>query len=115
MKRLLTKAEHDLIRLVADKLPADQRKQLLDDAIHATAESAVQDGSRVLFHIQGYERPPYRGQHSFGVQGELLDDDEVRLSFDLFADENGRLLELEIIRWDETPLIKPNWSTIKMY
>lgn len=33
----------------------------------------------------------------------------------LFADQNGRLLELELIRWGDGDLIDPDWKTLKLY
>jgi hypothetical protein len=115
MIRSLTKAEADVIRLVAGKLPLDIGRQLLLDLSLAKAESVIPDGSRVQFTLADYQRPPYRGQRSFGVSGKLLDNDGASLSFDLFADENGRLFELELIRWDEGELISPDWPTLKLY
>lgn len=115
MKRSLTDAEEAVIRRVAEKLPKEQQRRLLDDLAHARAEPATPDGARIVFDISGYQRPPYRGQHSFGVEGELLDKDGEKLSFDLFADGNNRLFELELIRWGEGDLIDPDWSTLKLY
>jgi len=115
MKRQLTNAELDVIRLMAEKLRPDRQRRLLADLGLATAEAATQDGSRIIFDISGYQRPPYRGQHSFGVEGELLDKDGAKLSLDLYADENDRLLELEIIRWGEGNLIDPDWETLILY
>lgn len=114
MTRSLTNAELSVIALVADMLPEEQRLRLLDDLEHASAEPATADSARVLFEISGYQRPPYRGQRSYGIEGELLDSDGTKLSFDLFADENGRLLELELIRWGEGSLNCPDWSTLKL-
>jgi|JRYI01.1.fsa_nt_gb hypothetical protein len=115
MTRLLSIWEQKIIRRVAEKLAPDRQRQLLDDLANATAIAATPDGARVQFFISGYEHPPYRGQHSFGVSGELLDKDKTKLSFDLFADENDRLLELELIRWGEGDLIDPDWETLKFY
>lgn len=114
MNRKVSTEEETAIRQVAARLPSDQQLQLLEDVSKSSARSETPDGSRVRFDIDGYNRPEYRGQHSFGVQGELLDQDGSRLSFDLFADENNRLLELEIVRWDDGPL-NPVWSTLKLY
>ena len=73
------------------------------------------DGGRVMFEIEGYSRPRYRGQHSFGVPGKLYDADGTELAFDLFADEFGRLLELEIVRWGEGGLVAPDWKSLTLY
>src|SRR5216683_2103044 len=115
MKRRLTEMETKVIRRVAEKLPKDLQQQLLTDLVHSQAEDATPDGSRVVFHISRYQHAPYRGQHSYGVEGDLVDKDGETLSFDLFADENGRLLELEVIRWAGGPLIEPDWDTLKLY
>ena len=115
MKRSISESEVKVIQRVAERLEPDRRRQLLDDLARATAIPATEDGSRVQFEIQGYERPPYRGQRSFGVSGELLDRDGTKLSFDLFADENDRLLELELIRWGDGDLLEPNWASMQLY
>ena len=98
----------------ASKLAKDQRAQLLKDLEDASAELGTADGSRVLFDIAGYERPPYRGQHPFSVEGRMLDSDGNELSVLLYADENDRLLELEFIRWDSCDLLGPRWDTLKL-
>jgi hypothetical protein len=115
MRRPLSDAETRVIKQVAEKLTPDRRQQLLTDMAHASAIEATEDGARVQFEIPGYQRPPYRGQHSFGVSGELLDEDGTKLSFDLFADENDRLLELELIRWGDGGLMGPKWETLQLY
>ncbi|PKM14197.1 MAG: hypothetical protein CVV12_15255 [Gammaproteobacteria bacterium HGW-Gammaproteobacteria-2] len=115
MSRPLTEAEKGVIRAVAERLPPDRQRQLLVDLERAAARPATSDSARVCFEIAGYERPPYRGQHSFGVEGELLDKDGAKLAFDLFADENDRLLELELIRWGVGDLIDPDWTSLKLY
>ena len=115
MKRSLTQIEKSIIRQIAERLPSNKQHQLLDDLSRSQAEPVTPDEARIIFHISGYQRPPYRGQHSFGVEGELHDKDGTKLTLDLFADENDRLLELELIRWGDGDLIAPEWSTLKLY
>jgi len=115
MKRPPSEPEKNIIRRVAERLSSGESRLLLDDLEKSEAEPVGASSARIVFHISGYERPPYRGQRSFGVGGDLLDKDGTKLSFDLFADENGHLLELELIRWGEGDLIEPNWSTVKFY
>jgi hypothetical protein len=112
--RSLTDEEKALIVNFASGLGEDERAQLLRDLQNASAASATPDGSRVVFDIAGYERPPYRGQHPFGVEGRMLDSDGTDLSVLLHADENGRLLELEFIRWDSGDLLGPRWETLRL-
>ena len=113
--RPLSYEERFLIARFAEKLSGARREQLLSDASHATAEAIATDGSRIIFNLADYHRPPYRGQHSFGVEGRMLDTDEAELSVCLYADENGRLLELEFIRWDSTTLLGPRRDTLKVF
>ena len=113
--RQLSKEEQILIASFAEKLDDAEREQLLADASHATAKKAVTDGSRILFEIANYQRPPYHGQHTFGAEGSMLDSDNTELSVLLYADENGRLLELEFIRWNSNDLIGPQWNTLKVF
>lgn len=112
MKRALNTNEEVVIRKVAERLAEHHGVQLLNDLSHAFVAEESSDGSRVTFGIDGYVRPSYRGQHSFGVEGRLQDKDRADISLDLFADQNGRLLELELIRWGYGELIKPDWSTL---
>lgn len=113
--RDLTSAEKHVIREVALRLPDCERDRLLEDMEQATAESRSVDGSRIAFSIAGYERPPYRGQHPFPVEGKVQDRDGRELSVLLHADENGRLFELELVRFDEGGVIGPVWSTLRLW
>jgi hypothetical protein len=113
--RSLSNEEQNLITRFAEKLNENKRSQLLVDAAHATAKEVSTDGSRILFNIADYRRPSYHGQHSVGVDGRMLDADNAELSVCLYVDENGRLLELEFIRWDPTDLLSPQWSTLQVY
>lgn len=72
-------------------------------------------GSRIVFEIDGYLRPPYRGQHAYKVEGKVLDRDRAEVSVVLYADENNRLLELEFIRWDGGQIIDLDWETLQLY
>ena len=113
--RSLSNEEKNLLARFADKIDGAEKVQLLADAAHATAKVISTDGSRVMFDISNYQRPPYRGQHSFGVDGKMLDVDNTELSVCLYADENGRLLELEFIRWDSNDLLSPQWNTLEVF
>lgn len=115
MRRPLTETEKNVVRKVAERLESAVQRQLLDDLNRSDVEPETPDGSRLIFHILGYSRPPTSGQHSFGVEGDLRDKDGTKLSFDLYADRNGRLFEFELIRWGEGDLIEPDWSLLKLY
>lgn len=112
MKRALNVYEAAVIREVAERLSQNDGAQLLKDLAHAFVEEESSDGSRVIFGIDGYVRPPYRGQHSYGVDGSLQDKDGASITVILCADENGRLFELELIRWGHRDLIAPDWQSL---
>lgn len=114
MKRPLTSGERKLIAKIAETLGGDEGSRLLADLENASAVPATGDGSRIQFDIRGYDRPPYKGQHPFGVEGKMQDQDGAELSVLLHADENGRLFELEFIRWGEGELISPDWHTLQL-
>lgn len=115
MSRPLSAEERTLIADIAKRLGGQAEAQLLDDMNRAEATPAAADGSRIAFEISGYERPPYRGQHPYAVEGLMQDRDGVEISVVLHADENGRLLELEFIRGADGDLIGPVWQTLKLF
>ena len=106
--------EAALVTQLVAKLDKDAREQVLADLANAKARPASDDGSRIAFDIEGYERPAYRGQHAFGCEARMLDHDNAPLSVVLYADENGRLLELEFIRWEAGDLLAPRFDTLTL-
>jgi hypothetical protein len=112
--RPVSQNENDVILSIASRLDEDLSRRLNDDLIKAMAHDALEDGSRILFEIDGYIRPPYRGQHPFPVEGTMKDSDGADLQVILYADEQGHLLELEIIRWMGGPLRSPNWNSFRI-
>ena len=113
--RPLNLIERNLINRFAEKLTGGSRAQLIDDLTKAAVESATDDGSRVMFEISGYERPPYKGQHAFEVEGRLVDADGTDITVSLYADEIDQLYELELVRWDPWKIIDPDWKTLTLY
>jgi hypothetical protein len=117
MKRPVNDLERHIIVRVAERLPEPKRSQLLQDLAHAEAESfPSEQADRVVFHISGYERPPYRGQESFvWGGGEMKDKDGETVDWDVYEDQNGRLLELELIRYAPGKLIAADWRTLMFF
>jgi hypothetical protein len=114
--RPLGESEKLIIYRIAERLPEDKRKQLLADAGNVTAVTANEWGSRIEFHIGGYQRPQYEGQRSFGVEGKVIDRDGVEIRIDLYADQNWRLLQLEFIRMHEDgTILGPDWKTLELF
>lgn len=112
--RKLTAGERTAIEALAARLSTDARKQLLLDLEDSSVDSVTPDGSRLRFHIPNYERPAYRGQHAYDAEGAVNDSDGKEVSVSLYADENNRLLELELIKWGEGPLISPDWNSFRV-
>lgn len=107
--------ERQLIEAVASHLPEASASQLHADLALAAAVEMGLGGSRVVFVISGYERPPYQGQHAYPVELQMQDADGAELTPILHADANDRLLELEIIRWDGAELISPRIESLVCY
>jgi hypothetical protein len=113
MTQQLTDAERAFIARVADRLGGKEGSQLSLDLEIASARRIAT--TRIMFDIPGYVRPVYEGQRSFGVEGRLRDADGTEMTACLYADENGRLLELELIRWGDGETIQPDWSAVDIY
>ena len=105
--RKLHAHERLLIEAVAKVLPAEPAAQLRADVDAAMAV----DQSRALvgFVVAGHARSEPPGDHPYPVEIEVPDADGEALSIILFADGDGRLLQLEIIRWDDEAVTAPNW------
>ncbi|MCC7633393.1 DUF6984 family protein [Stenotrophomonas rhizophila] len=115
MMRKISELERILIEGVSEKMSPGDASKLLADMVVASATDVSLDGSRVIFSLEGYESPVYDGQHQFPVEIRLLDSDAGELTAVLYADSNGRLYELELIRWDGKPLVSPDLATLKFY
>lgn len=113
--RSISRFEQQLIGGVAERVPSSDGARLRADMMAATATDVVLDGSRVSFSLDGYDSPDYEGQHPFPVEIRLCDSDGSELTAVLYADGNGRLYELEMIRWDGGPLVSPDPGTLKFY
>lgn len=113
MLRPLTNNEIALITGVAHRLDDEARVKLLGDLAIAKAEVTLPDGSMIRFHLAGYQRAPYTGQHLYPFEGRLEDADGSQICLLLFADPADRLFELEYVRWWGGDLQNPDWSTLR--
>lgn len=113
--RALTAEEKNLIVKFANRLESERQQKLLRDLNGAIVKSDAPDGGLIVFGIEGYERPPHQGQHTYGIEGKMLDDDDAELSVLLYADPDDHLLELEFLRWDEEVIRKPRWETLELF
>ena len=57
----------------------------------------------------------YKGQSAFPVEGKMLDKDGKEITVIVYADQNGRLLELEFIKWAEDEPVDPQIDTLQIY
>lgn len=110
MPRKLSDSERAAIVSLSKNLAPSIRIQLLSDLENSMVCVKTSDGSRLEFVINEYVRPDYRGQHDYGVAGKVLDADGQEMEVALYADENDRLLELEIIKWGDCPIVSPDWN-----
>lgn len=113
--RSLSTTERTIIEKIASKIPETLRAALLSDLDAAFVTEATADGKRISFFLQNYERPAYRGQHSYGVEGQVSDVDGNEITVILYADEKNHLLELEFIKWDEGCIKGLNLESLKLY
>lgn len=113
--RPLSNSERHAVEKFSIKLRDDIRAQIMQDLNAASVHWESGDGSRILFAIDGYIRPQYRSQQTYGIDGKMTDKDGADLTVCLYADENNRILELEVIRWDEKPLIDPQWDCLEIF
>lgn len=119
--RALTAHELASVLALANAIGSDkERNQLLQDLKSCEVEEAAPDGSRLVFHIRGYRRPPYRGQDtfrgrdSFPVEGAVVDADGGEMDVLIFSDQNGRVLELELVKHMVGSVLGPDWTSFKV-
>jgi hypothetical protein len=112
--RKLSAGELRALRLLGSRLPQAQKKQFLDDLQDCLITEATADGSRLIFTLRDYTRPTYRGQHAYPIEGVVNDTDGSQLSVSIYADPNDRLLELELVKWEDKPICDPDWSTFRL-
>jgi hypothetical protein len=111
----LTSIAKTIAEKFAARLPERERDTLVKDLAQSKVEPATGSEARVYFLIPGYERPEARGQHVYGVEGRVKDEDGSVLCVLLHADENDRVLELELVRFDEGTVKCPDWSTLELW
>lgn len=112
--RPLTNDEETVLRLLSERLPTAAKKQLLDDMEECRVTEETSDGSLIEFILKDYSRPPYKGQHAYPVEGAVMDRDGADMSVCIYADQNDRLLEFEIIRYEEGDVLEPQWQTFQI-
>lgn len=118
--RPLTDLERKAVSALANEVGSDEvRNQLLLDLEHSLVEAVSPDGSRLMFHVRGYERPPHRGQDTFRgkdgfpVEGTMHDADGAEMDVLLFV-VHGRVFELELVKHMGGPVLGPDWNSFRV-
>jgi len=120
MRRLSELEKEALFALAKAVGRDDEREQLISDLDHCLVEEASPDGSRIVFHIDGYQRPPYRGQDAFlgkdqfPVEGTIKDADGADMDMAIYSDQSNRLLEVELVKHAVSPIVAPDWHSFKL-
>jgi hypothetical protein len=112
--RPLSQVAKDVVRWFGYRLDASEREQLMGDLDNATSEIVEPDGSAIRFDLNGYTHPPYGGERRLPIDAVVLDADGCALSVVLSLDENDRLYELRLIRYEHGDVIDPDWTTLRL-
>lgn len=112
--RPLTVGERAALVQLAERLPHIEKEGLLRDLEGCFVSPQTEDGSRLLFELQGYARPEYKGQHAYSIEGTVKDSDGAQMTVCIYAGHDDRLLELELIKWGEAAIFQPNWETFEV-
>ena len=103
--------ERRLIGLVAERLDENTRTALMRDAAKATV---TVNGDFLQLELRDYDRPPYLGHSNLPVEGKLRDVAGGAVSALINTDQNGPLLEIEFIWWENESGTALDWSTLEI-
>lgn len=113
--RALNDLERGIILAFAERMESKAANGLMEDLNLASVRETRSNEECIIFELRGYERPPYRGQHSYPVHADLMDGDGAQIDVILYADANNRLFELEFIRWEDGDLVGLRLETLSFY
>jgi len=112
--RPLSEEEISVVRWFVERTDEPQRQCLLADLDKASAEEIHDDQLTIRFDIDGYVRPPHRPERPLPIDAAVLDADGATLAVVLSTDEGGRLFELQVIRFERGPVLRPDWATLRL-
>jgi len=112
--RPLTATEIAVVRWFALQIDEPQRESLINDVDKATADEIRDEQLTIRFDLEDYTRPPYRFERPLPIDAAVLDTDGSTLAVVLATDENGRLFQLQVIRFEDGPILGPDWSTLRL-
>ena len=96
---------------VARKLPAGEGERLLRDVQAARVRP---DGALLHVDLPGYERGEYWGHTNLPFEGEMRDSGGGLVSVLVNMDHEGRILSLEVIRWESEDGASLDWSKLEI-
>jgi len=112
MRKLHDAERRAVLAMVAALGPAAE--QVAKDVTEGQVEPEDPHGAHLIFHLPGYERPPYKGQRDLPVEGRMRDVDGVEIRVLLWEDQNRRVYELELLKLAEGEPIAPDWRTFEI-
>ncbi len=112
--RPLTASEMSVIKWFAERVAESQRQSLLNDLDKATVQEIHDEQLALRFEIEGYSAPRDRFQCELPIDAAVLDTDGATLDVFLLTDQNGRLLGLDVFRYEQGRVLGPQWATLRL-
>lgn len=109
-----TTSEITVIRWFAERMDQSQRQSLLNDLDNATVEETHDEQLALRFDIEGYIAPTDRYERPLPIHAAVLDADGATLDVELLTDQNGRLAGLDVFRYEQGPVLGPDWTTLRL-
>lgn len=109
----LTDNAREAVKQIIAALPERRRAALLADLSQADIEDRNGLGSILGFKLPGHAPVHFRGK-LLPVEGAVDDADGEGVEVLLFVDAQGRLSELELVRYATGDLKGPNWTTFRL-
>jgi hypothetical protein len=111
--RPISPVEEQIVHWFAKRVADPQGQSLLWGLDTSTVEEVRDEHLSIMFHLKSYARPPGPIVRPVPVDAMVQDADGAKLAATLFTDENGRLLELEVLRFEPGPVLRPDWATLR--
>jgi len=111
--RPVTTVEREVVRWFAARASQLQRERVLSDLEQAQVEETRDEHLTIRFQVEGYTRPPYRFERPLPVNACALDSDGAKLDVSVSLDENDRLFQLQVLRFEAGPVQGPDWTTLR--
>lgn len=97
----------------ARQLNPELAKTLLSDLNGANLLPQNDIGTMVEFVLPDSDPPKSGGLGDYGIEGVVNDADGAEMIVLLHTDSNGRLKDIELIRFHNGCVIQPDWTTLR--